>query len=403
MVSAPSLCIPVTPGYFAETPPAVARKAENAYLRTNRTADMKKILAFLGALLMAAVLSCPAGAQEGIVYHNATEFPVHGQAFRASEEHPFRRLPESLEGVVRARVWELGCNSAGLYVRFRSDAPEIHARWTNTGYHMPHMADCGTGGLDLYTQVDGKWTFIGSGFNWGALSSSHAGKLVGNMEPRMREYMLYLGLYDEIKTLEIGIPEGSVIDQPLLKSPADEKPMVMYGTSILQGGCASRPGMAFTNILARRFDRTVINLGFSGNALLDYEIAELMASVPTPSVFVLDYVPNASAAQIDEKGERFFRILRDAHPDVPVIFVEDPCFAHTVVDQAIAEEVRTKNLAQKALFRKLKKAGEKKIYYVPSDGMTGRDGEGFVDGIHFTDLGMVRYADHLEKTLRKVL
>ena len=364
---------------------------------------MKRLLALLGGMLVAAFLACPARAQEVVVYHNATEFPVYGQAFRASEEHPFRRLPESLKGVVREPVWRLGCNSAGLYVRFRSDAPRIQARWTNTGYHMPHMTDCGTGGLDLYTPVEGEWTYIGSGFNWGDISSTHEGKLVGNMEPKMREYMLYLGLYDEIKTLEIGIPEGYVIEQPQLPSPASGHPMVMYGTSILQGGCASRPGMAFTNILARRFDRTVINLGFSGNALLDYEIAELMASVPAPSVFVLDYVPNASAAQIGEKGERFFRILRDAHPEVPVIFVEDPVFAHSVVDKAIAEEVRTKNLAQKALFRKLKQAGEKNIYYVPAQGMTGNDNESFVDGIHFTDLGMVRYADHLEKTLKKAL
>ena len=360
----------------------------------------------LKCMIVAGGLLAGSGAmaqEEGIVYRPATEFRVGGQAFAASAEHPFRRLPECLKGVVRDPVWELGCNSAGIYVRFRSDAGAIYARWTNNGNHMPHMTDCGTGGLDLYVLIDNQWTYVGSGFNWGPPATEHAALLVGHMEPQMREYMLYLALYDEVKTLELGVPEGRVLEMPLLPSPADGHPMVMYGTSILQGGCASRPGMAFTNILARRFDRTVINLGFSGNAFLDYEIAHLMASVPAPSVFVLDYVPNASPEQIAEKGERFFRILRDAHPLVPVIFVEDPFFAHSVVDQFIAEEVRSKNAAQKALFERLVQAGERLIYYVPADGMTGADNEAFVDGIHFTDLGMLRYARHLEPVLREAV
>lgn len=358
-------------------------------------------LAFTTAVLFS--VSPASWGQGRVVYHDASEFPAYGQAFKASAEHPFRRLPESLKGEVRDAVWDLGCYSAGIYVRFRSDAPEIHVKWTNNANHMPHMTDCGTGGLDLYTLIGGKWRHVGSAFTWGTPTTSHIGKLVGNMDPQMREYMLYLSLYDEVKTLQLGIPEGRTIEGPAVESPIADRPIVMYGTSILQGGCASRPGMAFTNILARRFDRTVINLGFSGNALLDFEIAQLMASVDAPSVYVLDYVPNASAEDIDQKGERFFRILRDAHPDVPVIFVEDPQFSHSVVDKAIAEEIRTKNVSQKALFQKLKKAGEKRIYYIASEGMTGFDGDAFVDGIHLTDLGMERYSDHIEKTIRKAL
>ena len=360
--------------------------------------DMKRIVAV--AMVMLG-LALGARAQEGVVYRDAAEFPVYGKAYQEDGGPRYRRLPERLHGVSREPVWRLGCNSAGLYVRFRSDAPEIHARWTNTGYHMPHMTDVGTGGVDLYVLDGGEWRFVGSGFEWGEIKAEHQKRLVGNMEPRMREYMLYLALYDEIKALELGVPEGYVMEGPAAATPRAEKPIVMYGTSILQGGCASRPGMAFTNILARRFDRTVINLGFSGNALLDYEIAELMAGVEDPAVFVLDYVPNARAAQIEEKGERYFRILRDAHPDVPVVFVEDPQFAHGIVDQAIAKEIREKNEAQKALYRRLKKAGEKKIYYVASEGMVRQ--EDFVDGIHFTDAGMLHYADHLTPALKKVL
>ncbi len=357
---------------------------------------MKKFL-----VLVALLAGCLAArAQDGFQYTDASIFPVYGKAY--SDEGPrYRRLPERLNGVVREPLWKLGTNSSGLYIRFRSNAPAIYAHWTNTAYHMPHMTDCGVGGLDLYAWIDGEWCFVGSGFEWGAIKDEHKRKLVSHMEPVEREYMLYLSLYDEVKSLELGVPEGYALEQPVLDSPVSDSPVVMYGTSILQGGCASRPGMAHTNILSRRIGRTVINLGFSGNAFLDFEIAELMAGVEHPAVFVLDYVPNAKPERINENGEKFFRILRDAHPSVPVIFVEDPLFPHGIVDQAIAEEVRGKNEAQKALFERLEAAGEKNIYYLPAWGMTGD--EDFVDGVHLTDLGMTHYVEHILPLLEKLL
>ena len=359
---------------------------------------MKRIL--LAVILLAAGLS--ARAQGDIVYQDASAFPVYGKAFSQADGPRYRRLPESLHGVTRDAVWNLGTNSSGLYIRFRTGAPEIHAKWTNGGNHMPHMTDCGTGGLDLYCWLDGEWKTVGSGFDWtGAGKKEHTRKLVAHMDPEEREYMLYLALYDEVKTLELGVPEGYTLEQPVLDSPRSESPIVMYGTSILQGGCATRPGMAHTNILARRFNRTVINLGFSGNAFLDLEIAELMASVENPAAFVLDYVPNAMPDKIEARGEKFYRILRDKHPKTPIIFVEDPIFPHSRLDKDIAEEIRSKNAAQKALFQQLKKAGEKNIYYVSSEKMTTP--EDFVDCIHLTDLGMTHYADLLTKTLKKVV
>ena len=355
-------------------------------------------------LLLSLLLLCgcfAAFSQDSVKYTDASAFPVYGKAY-ADDGPRYRRLPECLNGVVRDALWALGRNSAGLYIRFRTNAPEIHARWTNTGYHMPHMTDVGVGGLDLYAFLDGEWKFVGAGFDWkGARNTDHERKLVANMDAVDREYMLYLSLYDEVKTLELGVPEAYTLEQPVLDSPRSDAPIVMYGTSILQGGCATRAGMAHTNILARRFDQTVINLGFSGNAHLDMEIAHLMAGVENPSAYVLDYVPNASPEKIETLGEKFFRIIRDKHPGVPVIFVEDPLFPHGVVDHAIADEVSSKNAAQKALFQRLKDAGEPDIYYLPALGMT--TSEDFVDGVHLTDLGMTHYADYIEPLLRQVI
>lgn len=359
-----------------------------------------KIRCFYASVLLFLAAGISTLHAEGIVYTDASAFPLYGKAADSTLTR-YERLPASYQGKVRDAVWFLGRNSAGLAVRFRSNSTSVHARWTSMfDVSMNHMTDTGIKGLDLYVLLDGKWRFAGSGRPAGKTSDV---AIVTGMQPEDREYMLYLSLYDGVESLEIGVDEGSYIGQPECDSPARTHPVVMYGTSILQGGCASRPGMAHTAILGRRLDREVVNLGFSGNALLDYEIAELMATVEDPGVFVLDYVPNASAEQIREKGEKFFRILRDSHPDVPVIFVEDPDFPHSVFDQAIRKEVSEKNKAQKELFASLKEKGEKRIWYLSSEGLIGYDGEATVDGIHFTDLGAVRYVDMIEPLVRKAL
>ena len=238
-------------------------------------------------------------ASQNVVYTDASEFPVYGKAVENTSAR-YERLPSDLHGVSRDRLWYLGRNSAGLYIRFRSNSTSIHARWESTfNNSMTHMTDTGTKGLDLYTLVDGMWRHVCSAQPQGKKSER---RIIADMDPVEREYMLYLSLYDGVSSLEIGVDEGAILAQPAVDSPRTDKPIVMYGTSILQGGCANRPGMAHTNILSRRLDREVINLGFSGNALLDMEIARLMASVEDPGLFVLDYAPNAYADMIDENG-----------------------------------------------------------------------------------------------------
>lgn len=354
----------------------------------------RHIIASVSALL----LGVSAFAQN---WYDAANLPLYGKA-RQDTKELYERLPAEFEGRSREALWYLGRNSAGLYVRFSSNASAIWLRWSaKFGNHMNHQTLTGTRGLDLYVLTDkGEWRFMASGRP--TLDSKDCEqKVIGAMEPKWREYMLYLPLYDGLTKLEIGVDREAVVEAPKVDLPRCDKPIVMYGTSILQGGCANRPGMAHTSILSRRFNREVINLGFSGNALLDLEIAELMASVEDPAIYVFDYVPNAYDYLIREKGEQFFRIVRDAHPDVPILFLEDPYFGHYEYDAGIKAEVDKKNAAQWELFCKLKKQGEKNIWYLKSDDMVGHDNEAFVDGIHFTDLGMMRYADWLAPHIRK--
>lgn len=361
-----------------------------------------KIKAILSFLLFSAV-AVHAQENKSYVYTDASTFPIYGKAV-PNTSATYERLPASLEGVIRQPVWDLAHHSAGISVRFRSDSPSIKLRWVSFGLHtMNHMTDTGTRGLDLYTQdpVDGHWRFARSARP--QKDTLNDLTVISGMEPVMREYIVYLSLYEGVKKLEIGVEEGSVIDQPALDSPRKGSPIVMYGTSILQGGCANRPGMAFTNIISRELDREVVNLGFSGNARLDYEIASLLAAVKDPSLFVLDNVPNCEASLIDERQEKFFRIIRDAHPDVPVIFIENPNYPHAVFDKVTAADIAARNASIRAVYEKLKKAGERKIYYIKGDKMLGLDGEATVDGVHFTDLGMVRYTEYVLPTLKKAL
>ena len=347
-----------------------------------------------------AILKPVKKSAQNVVYTDASAFPLYGQVSDKTNTM-YERLPSELQSVSREPVWYLGRHSAGLFIRFRSNSTSIHVKWESTFNNtMTHMTDTGTKGLDLYTLYDGQWTHVCSAQPQGKTSER---TFIKNMDPVEREYMLYLSLYDGVSSLEIGVDEGALLAPPAVARPSKEKPIVMYGTSILQGGCANRPGMAHTNILSRRLDREVFNLGFSGNALLDMEIAHLMASVEDPGLFILDYAPNAWDYLIDEKGEEFFRVIRDAHPDVPVIFIEDVIFPHSRFDKRILEEVTKKNAAQKRLFEKLQAAGEKNIYYISAEGMIGDDAEATVDGTHFTDLGMMRYIDHILPTVLEAL
>lgn len=335
-----------------------------------------------------------------LTYHDASNFPLLGKATENTGAR-YERLPDSLKNFSRAPLWNLSRNSAGMAIRFRSNSSQIAVKWeVLSNNHMNHMTDVGVKGLDLYSLEEGNnWRFVNSGRPAG---KNNQATIITNMPPKEREFMLYLPLYDGIVSLAIGVDSLSSLDQPIIGSPICEKPVAFYGTSILQGGCASRPGMAHTNIISRRLNRECINLGFSGNALLDLEVAKVMAEVDA-SVFVLDFVPNASVEHMKERMETFYRIIRSKHPNTPIVFVEDPLFTHTRYDQRIAKEVENKNQMLRQIFNKLKQEKEKNITLVSSKEMLGDDGEATVDGIHFTDLGMMRYADLMTPVIRKLI
>ena len=189
-------------------------------------------------LALALMTGIPA-AKAQLTYYDADGFPLLGKAAERTETR-YERLPAEYKQISRGPVWELGKCSAGLAVRFRSNSTTIAARWTALfDRTMNHQTQTGTRGLDLYClQEDGAWTFVNSARPSGKQNEA---VIITDMEPAEREYMLYLPLYDGLTDLEIGIDSLARIEQPAVDLPQRERPVVFYGTSILQGGCANRP------------------------------------------------------------------------------------------------------------------------------------------------------------------
>ncbi len=354
--------------------------------------------------LLIAVAAAMAANGADIRWHATDSLPLLGKAVDdASTSARYQRIPDSLLQTVRnGALAGLGRNSAGMALRFKSNSPRIDIKWHSPFKTlMNHQTPTGSRGLDLYMlQNDGSWTFVNSA-RPNVNSHSSEAFVIGNMDPEMREYLLYLPLYDGVDSLYIGTTPEALLAKPSADLPAGGKPIVMYGTSILQGGCANRAGMAHTNILARRLNREVINLGFSGNGQLDLEIARVIAAVEDPGLIVLDFVPNVNEEQIDTLMIPFFEIIREAHPDVPFLFVEDPNFPHKRFDKAIRHQVDHRNSMMKERYEKLA-AKYGNLHYLPADLIIGTDCEATVDGIHFTDLGFMRYADLLEPMIRRI-
>jgi lysophospholipase L1-like esterase len=322
-----------------------------------------------------------------IDWYDCKELGVEGKGWTDTPSY-YNRLPARVQGKTSPTVWNLGHNSAGLCVRFTTDAPSIEVRWTVLSSQLgsQHMAATGVSGVDFYVKLkDGRWQFAGNG------RPDHMTNSVHFEAPPGQQYLLYLPLYNNVKSIEIGVPKGRTISA-CAASP--RKPIVIYGTSITQGGCASRPGTAWTAIVGRRLDVPIINLGFSGGGIMEPQMADLLSELD-PSIYVLDCITNMSPQMVTERVEPFVKKLRESHPNTSILLAEDPSFLN--------ECPTGKGRILRDAYKKLTAAGDKNLYFLASQDMLGDDSEGTVDGCHPTDLGMMRLADAFVKALRPLL
>ncbi|AGA28481.1 SGNH/GDSL hydrolase family protein [Singulisphaera acidiphila] len=352
------------------------------------------------ASALLVLLTLPPGlskAQE-VQWRDAASFAIEGKGW-AKTEGPFVRLPDSAKNKVSPTAWQLSKESAGICIRFVTDAAAVSVRWslTSGSLEMPHMPATGVSGVDLYARsANGAWRFIGNGRphkqdgNLAKFDFTDGGK-------PGRECLLYLPTYNGTKSLEIGVPPSAHLEAAAPRPEGRSRPIVVYGTSIVQGGCASRPGMIWTAILGRLLDRPVINLGFSSAGTMEPPVAEPLAELDA-AAYVIDCIWNMSedpALYLDHVT-RLVQTIRKAHPTTPIIFVGQ--------SQMRPEAHPTKaTLGQEAAVRSLQEEGVKGLFIVPGKDLIGDDGEGTVDGVHLNDLGMDRQARCLFPIVRKAV
>ncbi len=332
-------------------------------------------------------------SREGLHFYDAERAPlrIHGIY---KENGVFRRMPEAVADQVGEGVYRLHTHSAGGRVRFVTDSPYVAVKTELDPFRMPHFAATGSEGFDMYVQCDGETRYGGTFIPPYEKDDSYEG--VKDFEDsRERLITINFPLYSSVSKLYIGLMEGAS-----LKEAPDyriQKPVVYYGSSITQGGCASRPGNSYESIVSRHLDCDYVNLGFSGSAKAEEAMVKYIKGL-SMSAFVMDYDYNApSSEHLRDTHGKMFREIRREHPELPIILMPRPKYYLSEAEKERAEIVYGTYLAAKA-------AGDRNVYYISGAKLMEKVlDEGTVDGAHPTDYGFFSMACAVEEVLRDIL
>ena len=327
---------------------------------------------------------------------------IDGLPWHAENGGEWFRLPVRLKDGLPKAVWDLGQSPSGGRIRFRTDSSRIAIRLEyGSPPNMRNMHAFGQTGVDLY--VDGAYRGTAT-----AAADSRTGSPVEHVYFDAKaashvdhEVTLYLPLYKPAKVLGIGVEKGSSLSPALPFTIA--KPVVFYGTSITQGGCASRAGMSYQAILGRMLGIDFVNLGFSGNGRGEPEVARMVAEIDA-ACFVLDFAQNNKTAEsLREVYEPFMKILREKHPSTPMLAITPIASASERAAEAGARLEAMRELIRTAVARRIA-GGDRRLQLVEGTDLLGPDRlDGLVDGTHPNDLGFRWMAEGLAPRLKKML
>ncbi len=326
---------------------------------------------------------------------DARELGVQGRPFEDAGRF-YSRLPARAEGLVEPAVWNLALQSTGLRVEFVTDSTRIAAR---VAYLEGSSGgnDLRSSSLDLYVERDGRCGWVGAGPK--PQGAEWEAELRRGLPAVRSRYTLYLPHGAAIEHLAVGVEPGAAIEP----APASaHKPLCFYGTSIVHGFNASRPGMTYPAILGRRLGRPFLNMGFSGNARMQPPVVELLAELD-PSVYVVACLENMWPDAIEPGTLNLAHVLRAAHPDTPIVLMENIVYQATYMLEDTRGGWGPKNERLRAAYEQLVAEGVTGLHYIEGDRLLGEDGEAAVDGTHPTDLGFFRMANALEPILRKLV
>lgn len=334
-----------------------------------------------------------------LVWLNAREAPfvIHGVMYDA-EQGCFVRLPQHIADSVSEGVADMNHHTAGGRVRFRTDSRCIAIRAImETTYLMPHITLTGQSGFDLYRRDanDSDDLYCQSFMPPMGMRTGYSSAVM--TDGRLAEYTINFPLYDGVKELYIALKKDAVLEPPV--PYRYQKPIVYYGSSITQGGCASRPGNSYEAILSRRWNTDHINLGFFGSCRAEPEMAKYLAGLDM-SIFVCDYDYNClSEEYLWNTHMPLYRTVRGAKPELPIIFIPAP----TVLKDP--DNFSERRRAVRATYDSAIAEGDRNVYYI--DGAELFAGACWdsctVDGVHPNDLGFYRMAMRIEQTLGPIV
>ncbi|MCQ2354556.1 MAG: SGNH/GDSL hydrolase family protein [Clostridia bacterium] len=318
--------------------------------------------------------------------------------YEPEKQNLFRRLPPEIADATSEKVAKLAKETAGGRVRFCTDSQYVLLRTVEpTVGRNSHMTLAMSAGFDLYEDTDADSRYVKMFMPPYKMEGGYE-QIIRFPERRLRYLTINFPIHSVVSEVYIGLQEDAVLGAG--KKYRGDKPVVVYGSSIVHGTAATRPGLIYTNILSRFLDMNVINLGFSGNAKAEPAIMEYIAGLDM-SVFVYDYDHNAPNADfLRQTHKRGFDIVRRAQPDLPIILITRPNAVTNYTTQ-----VRERKDIIIDTFRAAREAGDKNVYYI--DGETfflGKfENECTMDGIHPNDLGFTLMADGIESVIRRAL
>ena len=340
---------------------------------------------------------------DALRWRDATQkpFTVRGLAWHAENKGRLCRLPLRAEGTVRGPVWDLAQHTAGARIAFRSDATNMAVRVTNTDAGMmPHMPLTGQRGVALYAGEPGRMRYWVTGIPEQGCATFER-PLFEGITKKLREYRLYLPLYKGVDRIEIALNKGARVLPP--SPPALPKPLVVYGTSITHGGCASTAGGDFPSALGRRLNLDTINLGFSGNGKGETEMAELIREVDA-ALYVLDYAANVDNKRLHCTLPRFVKALRAKRPETPILMVTSPFYARSNHSAQVRRDQEAKRDTMIAAYARLRKQGDANVHLADGWALIPFGTEGaYVDGVHPTEHGFQLMADRLAPFVDMIL
>jgi len=333
-------------------------------------------------------------------WFNAIEWGCEGKGWSDTRQ-PYDRLPGRAEQLVPAEVWRLSHSPTGMCVHFNTDSSEIHIRWKLGSEQLgeDNFNIISFSGMDLYVHDGASWRWAASTPHFQVKDTSPEVCMIEGLPSGMRRCRVYLPQRNPVLNVEFGVaPEAAFEPVPPRRNPA----LVYYGTSIVHGAFTARSGLGCPQILARELDLPLVNLGFSGSARMEPELAALFAELDA-ALFLIDPLANMDAKQVKERAEPFLRILCGKRPDVPVFQIESPQPFGAWIKPGDVAAHREKIAVYRAAFAALKREGVGNLNFIDASGFYGEDNDASTDYVHPNDLGHRRMSEGLLPAIRSVL